>query len=511
MYQPNELQIKIQSMLCVMSRLIGLFLTAFVVIFYLYPVAGNAQSDTNLGTLTLKQCIQIAQDQSPRAKSARYALESSKWQYRSFRADLLPSLSIEGNAPNFNKTIFSNTLDNGQVTFSSRTQSEATSSVSIGQNLLFSGGSLSLSTGLTRLGIFNGENTYQWQSTPMIISYQQPLFQFNNLKWRNRLEPLQYEISRKEFVEEMENLAVTITDRFFGVLLAKINLQNAEFNVARNDSIYNISQGRFNVGSIAENDLLQSELALRNAEAALTRARLEYDRTLNEFKILLGYPTDVKLDIKAPDQLPDIDVSIPKAKQLAIQNNSEALSYQLREIQADRNYAQARKQSNFSATLNANFGLNQTAEDFSDLYQNPQNRQFLTLGFQIPIFNWGKQQALINAARNQQRAVANNIELERRQFDQQVEYTVSQFLQLKDQVLLAAQSDTIAQRRYRVAQNRYLIGKIDITNLFIAQNEKDAARREYIRALSDFWTGWYELRQLTLYDFQRDRPITYNR
>lgn len=343
----------------------------------------------------------------------------------------------------------------------------------------------------------------------MVVGFRQPLFQFNSLKWRSRLEPLRYEIAQKQFVEDMEDIAVTVTQRFFDVYLARINLENAEFNVARNDSIYNISTGRYNVGSIAENDLLQSELALRNAEASLTRARIEYNRVLNSFKILLGYPTDVQLSLEAPVKLPDINVNVSEARELARLNNSEALAYRLDELQADRNLDQARRNGTFSANIVGSFGLNQTAERFSGLYEDPLEQQFLTVGFDIPIFNWGKQYARVNAARNQQRQVANSIEFQRRQFNQQVEYTVTQFLQLKDQVLLAAQSDTIAQRRYNVAQNRYLIGKIDITNLFIAQNEKDAARQEYIRALREFWTGWYELRQLTLYDFQKDKPITY--
>ncbi len=484
------------------SLLFALLLTSVII----KPVWAQ---QTNLGTLSLEECITIAQDKSPVANAARYALIASKWQYRSFRADLLPSLELRGDAPNYNKNIFSNILDNGQVTFSSRTQSEASASLSINQNILPTGGRLSLSSGLTRLGVFRGENTYLWQSTPLVVGLQQPIFQFNNLKWRNRLEPLRYDIAQKEFVEEMEQIAQTVTQRFFDAYLAKINLENAEFNVARNDSIYNISQGRYNVGNIAENDLLQSELALRNAEASLTRARIEYDRSLNDFKILLGYSTNVKLELDPPSELPEVAVNIEKAKQLAIENNSEALNYRLSEIQADRNFAQAKSEGTFNANLIANFGLNQTSDDFAGLYNNPQNRQFFTLGFDIPIFNWGKQQAQINAARNQQREVANSIEFQRRQFDQRVQYIVSQFLQLRDQALLAAQSDTIAQRRYDVAQNRYMIGRIDITNLFIAQNEKDSARQAYIRALRDYWTGWYELRQLTLYNFRDDRPITY--
>ena len=74
---------------------------------------------------------------------------------------------------------------------------------------------------------------------------------------------------------------------------------------------------------------------------------------------------------------------------------------------------------------------------------------------------------------------------------------------------LAQISDDIAARRYDVAKNRYLIGKIDITNLFIAQNEKDQARRSYIAALRTYWEGYYNLRRLTLYNFERNMPIEY--
>ena len=471
---------------------------------------GVAQNQKDLGTLTLEECIDIAQDQSAVANAARFALVASRWQFESYQADLLPSLSLSGDAPNYNKSIFSNVLDNGQVTFSSRTQSEATASLSVTQNILPTGGTLSLTSGVTRLGIFEGENTYLWQSTPMVVGLTQPIFQFNNLKWQKRTEPLQFEIAQKEFVQEMEDIAGTVTQRFFDVYLAKINLENAQLNVTRNDSVYQISQGRYKVGSIAENELLQTELALRNAESALTTAKIEYERALNEFKILLGYSTDVQLELADPREPPEITVNIEKARQLALNNNSESLNYRLNEIQADRNFAQAKSEASFGATITANYGLNQTSTEFSNLYQNPQNRQFVTVGFEVPIFNWGKQRAQINAARNQQQEVANSIQFQRRQFLQQVDYTVSQFLQLRGQALLAAQADTIAQRRYEVAQNRYVIGKIDITNLFIAQNEKDSARQAYIRALRNFWTGWYELRQLTLYNFRENEPITYD-
>ena len=37
--------------------------------------------------------------------------------------------------------------------------------------------------------------------------------------------------------------------------------------------------------------------------------------------------------------------------------------------------------------------------------------------------------------------------------------------------------------------------------------KKDSARRSYIQALRNYWTGYYNLRRLTLYDFERNAPI----
>lgn len=478
-------------------------------IICLLLLAANSAYAQNAMRLTLQESINYAQDNSPLSRSAKFALLSSKWNYRSFRADLLPTFSINGNAPNFNQSINTVVLDDGTQVFRSNTQSEASISASVQQEILPTGGSVSLSSTINRLGVFQGENTYFWQSNPLVITLNQPLYQFNSLKWRNRTEPLRYKIAQTQFVEDMEDLAINTAQSFFAVLLAQINIEVAEFNLAVNDSIYDIAQGRYNVGKIAENELLQSELTLRNAEGALTTARINYIRSLNSFKLLLGFGLDAQIEVIPPEDAPEVFVTIEKALQLANENNSQALQFRLNEIEAKRNLEQAVRQSLFSANLTASFGLNQTAEDFSDLYRDPQERQFFTVGFQVPIFNWGKQRAQVNAARNNQRRLANDIAYQQQLFDLQVQNTIRDFQQLRNQVTLAAKSDTIAIKRYDVTKNRFLIGKVDITELNIAQRDRDTARRGFISALNNFWAGWYDLRRLTLYDFIRDEPITY--
>jgi outer membrane protein TolC len=495
-------------MLLILLRIpvIGLIL---ILVLYQNPSFGQEQPDMII-EMTLQETIDLAIEMSPLSRSARYQMLAQEWRYQSFRADLLPGLSLSGDAPNYMSAFRENFNPDGSTSLIYSQQSNASLGLTIDQPIMFTGGNLSVSTGIGRLGIFANENTYLWSSTPLVLGFRQPLFQFNELRWRNRIEPMEFEIAQKRYAEAIEELSLTVTQRYFDVLLSKINFDIAEFNLSVNDSIYNISRGRYNVGSIAENDLLQSELQLRNAEATLTQTRINYQQQLNSFRLLLGLHSDAPVDVGIPEEVPDFVIEESVALEMARQNNSTSLDFDLQLLEAERDLDMAEKQSSFSATIQANFGLNQTSENFSDLYYEPLNQQFVTLGFQVPIFNWGKQNAEINFARNTQRQVSDNIAFEQAQFDLEVRSIVAEFHQLRDQVELAELSEGIADRRYEVARNRYRIGQIDITNLFIAQNERDTAQRNYIQALRNYWVSIYNLRRLTLFDFEAGVVINHD-
>jgi outer membrane protein TolC len=102
------------------------------------------------------------------------------------------------------------------------------------------------------------------------------------------------------------------------------------------------------------------------------------------------------------------------------------------------------------------------------------------------------------------------ISQEEQNFEQEILTQVRQFDVLRSQLEITRKSDEVAQERYEVAQDRYLIGKIDITNLNIALTEKDNAKRSYINALRSFWTAYYDLRRLTLFDFV-ERQLLYDK
>ena len=94
-----------------------------------------------------------------------------------------------------------------------------------------------------------------------------------------------------------------------------------------------------------------------------------------------------------------------------------------------------------------------------------------------------------------------------RQTSHEAHFAVLELEQAKTNLLLTAKADTVAGKRFEVAYNRYVIGRIAIDNLYIAQSEKDQALNEFVQALRGYWVAYYSLRRATLFDFVTGQQI----
>jgi outer membrane protein TolC len=92
-------------------------------------------------------------------------------------------------------------------------------------------------------------------------------------------------------------------------------------------------------------------------------------------------------------------------------------------------------------------------------------------------------------------------------FQQNLFLDVEQFNLQKNQVNIAAKSDTVAMKRYEVTKQRFLIGKIAVLDLNDADSRKDQNKRAYVQALQDYWSFFYNIRSITLFDFINRKPL----
>lgn len=64
-----------------------------------------AQTPAEKVAYSLEDIIQLAKDQSPDAFKAKDAYRASYWEYRTYKAELRPSLSLDATALEFNRSL----------------------------------------------------------------------------------------------------------------------------------------------------------------------------------------------------------------------------------------------------------------------------------------------------------------------------------------------------------------------------------------------------------------------
>lgn len=457
--------------------------------------------------LSLDEIIERAHDQSPASKQAETRLENRYWTYRNFRSNYNPQLRLNGSAPAYNQSYIPVRQNDGTIVFRNVNQTNSTVNLGLQQPVQWTGGNISMNSSLNLFNDIAQSNT-QWSGTVLNIRLDQPIFAFNPLRWDRRTEPLRYEESKREFAENREFISRQATDRFFNVLEAQIDMQIAQFNLANNDTIYKIEQGRYNIGTTSEDKLLQVELQLLRSRQAVAQANLDLETASLQLRSYIGMRDNEQLSLRLPDAIPLFEVTVEQALDFAKKNRAAYLAFERRRIEAERDVAQARG-NRFQTTMVASYGLNNSGFTADEIYIDPQQQQALNLTFNIPILDWGRNKSAMRTALANKRLNDYVIAQDEVNFEQEIMTQVRQFEMLKLQIEITKKSDEVAQQRYNVAQNRYLIGKIDITNLNIALTEKDNAKRGYVQALNSFWIAYYDLRRFTLYDFATE-SLLYN-
>jgi outer membrane protein len=475
--------------------------------FFCCVLSFSASAQINTKSYTLEEVISQARIKSADALLAKHQFRNSYWQYRTYKASRLPFLSMNSTLPDFNRSIGGITQPDGSIIYKSQYQSSSSINFSLTQNVGFSGGQLFVNSGLERIDLLGDTRSTSYLSSPLYLGVSQPVFGYNAFKWDKKIEPLKYKEAESKYIESMEQLAIRATNLFFDLLLAEINLEIAELNQANNDTIYKITRGRYNYGKIAENELLQMELALLNSNNKLEEARLNVQIAAFALKSFLGMKTDEDLTLQSPVHLHHFKVEYPLALEQALENRAASIGFERQLLEAQSELQKVKADNRISVDVYAMYGLTQSAPDIESAYQDMQDQQKLMLGLQMPIIDWGLSKGKVKMAESNKELVSTRVEQSKTDFKKEVYLKVMQFNMQSQQLMIAAKADTIGQKRFEVSKQRYLIGKIDITELNIAQEEKDLARKAYISSLRSFWNSYFEIRKLTLYDFLKNEKI----
>ena len=482
------------------KQVISLFLA-----FGISLVAG-AQPQEKRRAITLEEAITIARVQSVDAAVALNELKTAYWEYRTFRADLLPEMNFEATIPSYNKKYNSYQQDNGAYTFVRNNYMEMNGEVSIDQNIWLTGGKLSLNTSLDFLKQLDGDKSKRYMSVPVALTLEQPIFGVNTIKWNRRIEPVRYAEAKAAFLTATEEVTMTTINYFFNLLLAKENVGIARQNLKNADKLYEVAKAKRSMGQISENDLLQLELNVLNARSTLTENESNLKSNMFKLRSFLALGEDEELEPVVPETIPTVLLNYPDVLDKALANNSFAHNIRRRQLEADYEVATARGNLR-SIDLFASVGYTGQNYEFSSAYQNLLDNQIVKVGVKIPILDWGKRRGKVRVAKSNREVVLSKIRQEQMDFNQDIFLLVANFNNQAQQLEIAEEADLIAEKRYKTSVETFMIGKISTLDLNDAQNSKDEARQKHISELYYYWYYFYQLRSLTLWDFERNMEL----
>lgn len=474
-----------------------------IILIYSMPVGLLNAQDTL--RLTLDETVALARRQAPQAAAARHQYRASYWSWRSFKADYQPSLTFTSNS-SLNRSISQVTLPDGGDSFIRRNQLLNDGILTLNQNIAFLGGSVFMQTGLQRLGIFS-DNQVSFKSTPIVIGYSQNLFGYNSLKWNKRIEPVRYEYERKRYGETLELVASAAAMKFFQLAASQSNFRSATYNYANADTLYRYAKGRYEIGTISENEMLQLEINYLSEQTNRLNARIETDDCILDLRSFLGITDNVEIVAEVSPDVPAFTVPLKEALYFSHQSSPDTELFYLQKLQSESAVANAKASRGFKADLYLEFGLSQTNPRLSDVYDNPLNSQLVSLGIRIPILDWGVGRGRVEVAKSNLEKVKIELAQAQTDFDANVTKLVKQFNLQADKVDIAHRTMQRAQRRNEVAYRLYLLGKSTVLDLNAAVTEKDNSQQAYIRELRNYWSLYYGLRSITGWDFEHEREI----
>lgn len=456
--------------------------------------------------ITLDRAVKIAQESSIDFFIAKNDSDVSYWAFESFKSQFMPSLNINGTLPNYVRSINRITADDGTDIFISQNQAFSSLALNVDQNIALTGGRISVSSVLNRIDVFSDNNATTFSAIPLSINYFQESIFYNSFRWEKKIEPLLFEESRRQLLEDLEDIAMVTAARFFDYAIAQRKYENALINEASQDSIYQISEGRFKIGKLFENDVLQAELSLLNSRQEVIVTQNEQKLAKQSLLQQLGYTSEKDIALILPEDLLFIKIDSATLFNKALENRKLMLEQRRRILEAEQEVAKT-KSDDVKIGITGNLGFTQQSNAFSDVYSDLLVQQNFALNLAVPLYTWGRRKAEKKIALANLELVKSNNEQERMEAMRELELKYLQWQQLKNSVTLARKASEISVKRFRVSKRRFAIGKTSITDLNIAQSEKDLAVIGYYEALQAYWELFYELRKLTLYDFQKERDI----
>jgi outer membrane protein TolC len=459
--------------------------------------------------LSLKRTIELANDSSLSAFRNQNMYLSGYWEYRTYKANRLPSLTLNLTPAQYQRSITQRYDSNSDMDVYRKQQMfSAGGGLSIKQNLDLLGGTFYIDSDLDYMRNFGDTRSTQFSSVPFRIGYSQSLLGYNAFRWDRKIEPLKFEKVKKEYLYNSQMVSEEAVTYFFDVAMAQLDYEMASRQVGSSDTLYSIGMQRHRIAAISKADLLTLELDKVNALNSLENSRIRLKRAMVALALFLNMDKETKIKLELPDYPGEIEIPVEKALEMAKENNPSHLEQQQAVLEAEREVSRTKAERRLNASVNLSVGFNQVADNIKSAFRHPLQQDIIGVNLNIPIVDWGVRKGRYNMAKNDLNVAQITAIQEEISLEEEVLLTVDDFNVQKDLITSAKEALELARMAYRQTMQRFMTGKADVNSMTMALNRQQEAQKNWLISLQNYWLNYYKIRRLTLYDFESNMSLS---
>jgi outer membrane protein TolC len=471
-----------------------------LMLFSLFLIQVNAQT-----IITLEQALEIATKTSPSLQSSLFNLQRTTETLNAQRAALKSQFSLTANP-----LVYSNSrLFNNQFSQWYTNENFSTSGTfRVDQPILYTDGTISLSNQFGwQSNTSTGTSTNKSYFNNLNLSLTQPLFTYNRTKTQIKTLELNNENAMLSYAMQRLALEMSVSQYFYNVYMAQMSLTIKEEELANTTKSNGIIKNKVEAGLAAKEQLYQSQVDLATAQSSVESARVSLESAKDQFKQYVGMDIFAEISVMTDIAVTPIDVDGKKALEHGLAARMELRQRQISVETSQLDMLAVKATNEFNGSMTLSMGLSGDNPSISNIFDKSTKSPRVSVGFNIPVFDWGQRKARIRA----QDAVINTQKLsltnQTVQIQLDIRQTVRNLTNLKNQITTALETQNNSQLTYDINLERYKNGDLTSMDLNLYQVQLSNNKMAYAQALINYKIALLNLKVQSLYDFTTNEPV----
>jgi len=315
------------------------------------------------------------------------------------------------------------------------------------------------------------------------ISAQQPLFTGFKILNGYRIAEYGAEAESFNYRRSESEVVLHVEEAYYGVLKAQEFKKVSDQAVAQMEAHVRDLENMYQVGMLAENDLLKAKVQRSNVKLMRIQATNAVRMSTTAFCNVLGIPLDTEVVLKAKLKYePSPPVALDEAIRRALRERPEvkAMQYALKIGQKAVSISKAGWLPNVALIGNYNY-KRPDRENEKEWYGSWD----VTVAAEMNVFDWGATRYQTAQAKHRLRQMEEGFGQLQDGITLEVTQSVLALHEAQEKVAATRENVAQAEENYRVTNEKFKQGMATNTDLLDANTMWTQAKMEYVQALAD--------------------------